>query len=196
MLRVTVQGPPDFLPDELGVIGPKERRLRRDLERHAEVAGQTEEIGRALAPFLRPRLIGIVEIAAVEPHLLDADHHGPGNGIGHGGVEEVIPEKLADLLDGVAKRGGEFRIRRAGDNRPRMLAEHIAITRQARGLLPEIIHDPEFVVAVDGPAEVHGPDFVIHRLAGVNAYLLAIGHAAHPKADQSDNLRSRGQTIG
>src|SRR3990170_2018253 len=102
LLGVAVERASDTLADLHAAIGPQEGGGMGNVEGHPEVPGQAQKVGRALAALLGPGLVRVVEVAAVQPHGLDADHHGPAQGIGHGRVQEVIPKGPDNLLDGEA----------------------------------------------------------------------------------------------
>ena len=167
-----------------------------NVEGHPEVPGQPQEVGRALSALLGPGLVRVVEVAAVQPHGLDADHHGPAQGIGHGRVQEVIPKGLDNLLDGEADGGGEFRVGRASDDGSRVLAQEVAVAGKVLRLRPQVIHDPELVVAVDEAAKVDRPDLIPVGLTAVQADLFPVGQAGDAQANQGDGLRARLQAVG
>ena len=167
-----------------------------DLEAHAEVAGEPEQIRRALPALLGARLIRIVEVAAVEPHLLHARHHGVGERVGDGGVQEVIADCIDGLLDREGDRHGKLGIGRTRDDGAVVPAEEFPVGRKGFLLHAEVVHDPELVVREELAAEVHGPDLFPRDRRALHTDHFPIGHPGHPEPEEDYTLGTRLEAIG
>jgi len=196
LFRVPIQGAPDTVAHDDAVVAAEQGCLLGQLEGHAEMAPEAQEIGRTLAPFLGPGLVGVVEVTAEEPQFLHASRQRIGNGVGDGGVEEIVSEGGDHGLNREPHRLRVFGIGGTGDDRGGVAAEHVPVGLDPLRLCPQIVHHPELVVAQEVAPEVDRPYFLPGRVAAINANLLPVGEAADAQADDGDDLRARLQAVG
>lgn len=196
MLRVAVERPANVVSDTFTMVRPHEGGRRGNFELHAEMPGEAEEVRGALPALLGSRLIGVVEVTAEQPKLFHLRHHGIGNRIGHGGVQEVVSDGLERFRDGEGHGHRVLRVGRTRDDGPIMAPERVPIGGEAFCLVPEVVHHPEFVVSEHAHPEVDGPGLFPLHLAGIRADGFHQLRVAGPEADEGHGSGARLQAVG